>query len=193
MERIWPHLQRGEGHFAAILCNRDNVNIESSRRRFDIPEKSKNAPKQVREAFNLYAAFAMDFISDLDLGVGEPLLFGDQLYWLPHAPNCPFHEGYLQGIKVLRPGLHLGTVKKNRLEPAHALALALPKKGAVNEYSLSAESPEIINYLRGESIPSDNLNLSWVLVSVNDYAVGWGKENNGQIKNHFPKGLRWVG
>jgi 16S rRNA C967 or C1407 C5-methylase (RsmB/RsmF family)/NOL1/NOP2/fmu family ribosome biogenesis protein len=196
IERIWPHLQRGEGHFAAILRKKDNVNIESSAsssRRFDIPEKRKNPPKHLREAWNLYDAFAKQFISDLDLGTGEPLLFGDQLYWLPHAPNCPFHEGYLHGIKVLRPGLHLGTIKKNRLEPAHALALALPKKGAANEYSLSAESPEMINYLRGESIQGDNLDLSWMIISVNGFAVGWGKENNGQIKNHFPKGLRWLG
>ena len=31
----------------------------------------------------------------------------------------------VKGLKVLRPGLHLGTLKKNRFEPTHALALAL--------------------------------------------------------------------
>lgn len=47
--------------------------------------------------------------------------FGEQLYLAPaETPS-------LRGLKVLRPGLHLGTVKKNRFEPSHALALFLKK------------------------------------------------------------------
>jgi NOL1/NOP2/fmu family ribosome biogenesis protein len=190
-------LQRGEGHFAAILRKKEAFAAESSHPpaapQFNIQEKSKNLPKQVSGAWSLYEAFTAQFISSLDLGAGEPLLFGDQLYWLPHTPNCPFHAGYLQGLKVLRPGLHLGTIKKNRLEPAHALALALPQKGAINEYSLSEGSPELLKYLHGESIFAEDLDLSWVIVAVNGFALGWGKETDGQIKNHYPKGLRWLG
>lgn len=50
---------------------------------------------------------------------GKAVTFGDTLYWAP--PNMPD----IRKLKVLRPGLELGTVKKDRFEPAHALALWL--------------------------------------------------------------------
>ena len=45
-------------------------------------------------------------------------LFGDHLWLVPSAVD-------LNGLKVLRAGLELGTLKKNRFEPAQALAQAL--------------------------------------------------------------------
>lgn len=52
----------------------------------------------------------------------EYILFGDQLYLI--SPEMI----QFKGMKILRPGLHIGTIKKNRLEPSHALALALKKE-----------------------------------------------------------------
>jgi NOL1/NOP2/fmu family ribosome biogenesis protein len=120
-------------------------------------------------------------------------LFGDQLYWLPHADHCLFHADYLQGLKVLRPGLHLGTIKKNRIDPAHSLALALPRQLQANFYNFAESSPEIVHYLHGEALQGDNRHNGWLLITVDGYALGWGKESDGQIKNHYPKGLRWLG
>ena len=71
---------------------------------------------------------------------GIPVLFGEQLYLLPQV--FP-----LKGLKVLRPGLHLGTLKKNRFEPAHALALALKPQEAVHCCLLNAGEAE--EYIRG--------------------------------------------
>jgi NOL1/NOP2/fmu family ribosome biogenesis protein len=162
-------------------------------RRNTIPEKRKNLPKLVSEAWSLFESFAKPYAPDLKLELGEPLLFGEQLYWLPHAINCTFHAEFLQGLKVLRPGLHLGTIKKNRIEPAHALALALPRPTQTNPYNFSALSQEIDQYLRGEAIKGNRRQNGWLLISVDGYVLGWGKESEGQIKNHYPKGLRWLG
>ena len=30
----------------------------------------------------------------------------------------------------------------------------------------------------------------WTLITVDGYSIGWGKAVKGQIKNHYPKGLR---
>lgn len=57
----------------------------------------------------------------------EYILFGDQLYLLP-----PEMINY-KGMKIIRPGLHMGTMKKNRFEPSHALALSL-RKEEVNQW-----------------------------------------------------------
>jgi NOL1/NOP2/sun family putative RNA methylase len=194
-ERIWPHLQRGEGHFAAILRKKNDLNEPDSTvdSRFSLPEKRKNLPKLVSEAWSLYESFANQVAPGFSLNDGEPLLFGEQLYWLPHTTNGLFHSGYLQGLKVLRPGLHLGTIKKNRIEPAHALALALPTGITVHPLSFAADSKEIHAYLHGETLAGDYHHAGWLLVTVEGYALGWGKQSEGQIKNHFPKGLRWLG
>lgn len=45
-------------------------------------------------------------------------MFNDHLWEVPElAPS-------LDGLKVVRTGLHLGDFKKNRFEPSYALALA---------------------------------------------------------------------
>ena len=46
----------------------------------------------------------------------------------------------IQRLKVLRPGLELGTAKKDRFEPAHALALWL--RECLGEESFAPDSPE---------------------------------------------------
>lgn len=194
-ERIWPHLSRGEGHFAAILHKKaeDTESPASLKLQIYIPEKRKNLPKVVSEAWALFEDFAEHYTPGLELGLGEPILFGDQLYYLPHAENCAFHSEHLKTLKVLRPGLHLGTIKKNRIEPAHSLALALPKHLKMSAYPFTRSSPEIEQYLHGEALQGENCYNGWLLIAIDGFALGWGKESNGQIKNHYPKGLRWLG
>ncbi len=58
----------------------------------------------------------------------------------------------LKGLKVLRPGLHLGTMKKNRFEPAHALALALSPKEVKQAYQIVGRTGDVTDsrYHAGE-------------------------------------------
>ena len=43
-------------------------------------------------------------------------------------------------------------------------------------------------YLRGEVVPSKQ--RGWCLVTLDGYAIGWGKGDGNVLKNHYPKGLR---
>ncbi len=105
--------------------------------------------------------------------------------------DCPFDGAWLQGMKVLRPGLHLGEVKKGRLEPAHALALALPSALTVSHAAdFAADSSQVQRYLQGEVIERPAAGSGWTLVTVDGYPLGWGKQTGHQLKNHYPKGLR---
>ena len=117
----------------------------------------------------------------LDETEGTLRQFGQDLYLLPEALN-------LDSIKVLRAGLHLGTVKKNRFEPDHALVLALKKEELKQTLNLSADSEEVKAFLRGESISCPG--KGWTAVLVDGYTLGWGKASGGVLKNHYPKGLR---
>ena len=95
----------------------------------------------------------------------------------------------LSGLKVLRAGLHLGTVKKGRMEPSHALALFLKKDQALRTVEIgTGELAE--KYLRGESLPCEETLKGWVLVTCGGYSLGFGKADRGTLKNHYPKGLR---
>ena len=112
---------------------------------------------------------------------GEFGRFGEQIYLVPDGMIS------LSGVKVLRPGLHLLTEKKNRFEPAHALALSLePQK--VSRTKILTEQ-EAKAYLRGESIACQE-ERGWMLLVYEGYPLGFGKASSGQIKNHYPKGLR---
>lgn len=163
--RLWPHKLFGEGHFAAVLRKAPGDDQ-------DIPtQKGEPLPKQW-----------LDFAKSLDISLpeGKAVFFGDTLYWAPKAmPE-------LKGLKVLRPGLELGLVKKDRFEPAHALALWL--RDCANAASFPPESTQIRDYLNGQVIPSDK--KGWCLVKAGPYAIGWGKGDGRVLKNHYPKGLR---
>ena len=96
-----------------------------------------------------------------------------------------------QGLRILRPGLHLGRIVKNRFEPSHALSHSLMPRQARTLYTLSPDGPEVERYLRGDALSFDQ-GKGWCLVCVGRFPLGWGKASDGQLKNHFPKGLRWL-
>ncbi|MBQ1850819.1 MAG: RsmF rRNA methyltransferase first C-terminal domain-containing protein [Lachnospiraceae bacterium] len=109
--------------------------------------------------------------------------FGDQLYLAPEEfPS-------LKGLKVLRPGLHLGELKKNRFEPSHALALALGAGDVFNCYRMTTKDRLPAVYLNGQTFPAEG-GKGWHLICVDGVSLGWGKFAGGIMKNHYPKGLR---
>ena len=61
----------------------------------------------------------------------------------------------IRGVKVLRPGLELGEVKKDRFEPAHGLALWL--SDCAQRVDLDPESREAAMYLQGNVLQAAGL------------------------------------
>ena len=114
---------------------------------------------------------------------GTYLKFGDQLYLAPKGMPS------VKGLKVLRPGLHLGTVKKNRMEPSHALALALKKEQVRYTADLASDGEVIRGYLNGGTFSYEG-EKGWYLIMADGFSTGWGKLAGGIMKNHYPKGLR---
>lgn len=163
--RLWPHKLLGEGHFAAVLKRNGG---EEGR----VPVcPGGRLPKEWTE-------FAKAL--EIRLPAGKAVAFGTNLYWAPEElPE-------LAGLRVLRPGLELGEVKKGRFQPAHALALWLKDCG--NTAGFAPESPELAQYLHGDVIPWGK--KGWCLVMAGDYSIGWGKGDGNCLKNHYPKGLR---
>ncbi len=195
--RLWPHKLRGEGHFAARLVKAGeevfaapiSKKAKQKRKRNDQEDNKINQALQLFQEFQ-NSALQIDLQAKLP---GNYILFSDQLYLLPEAMP------QLQGFKTIRPGLHLGTCKKNRFEPSHALALYLHPEQAKQVVELHPQQTgfkqdeaygRALKYLHGETIECDNEQKGWVLVCVDGLSLGWGKAMNGVVKNHYPKGLR---
>jgi NOL1/NOP2/sun family putative RNA methylase len=173
--RIYPHRQWGEGHFLACLkkCGEYQPGV-----RLPSPERPRGKGKAKADPWKDYEAFAEKYLKIPP--TGERLVFGDQLYLLPEGLSD------ISGLRVLRPGLHLGTNKKNRFEPGHALALALEK----SQVSQCFETDEPEKFLRGETFSCSDSLEGWTLVTCHGLSMGWGKASRGMLKNHYPKGLR---
>ncbi|MGN0483172.1 MAG: RsmF rRNA methyltransferase first C-terminal domain-containing protein [Lachnospiraceae bacterium] len=171
--RLWPHQIKGEGHYVAVLKKAGETPSVAF---------SQKLPKVEEAAVQLYREFEKEVLKEKLEGI--PVLFGEQLYLMPEV--LP-----LKGIKILRAGLHLGTVKKKRFEPSHALALALKKEQVQNVCELEVADERVESYLRGNAIACEAVK-GWNLLCVDGYPIGWGKYSNGVLKNHYPKGLRRV-
>ncbi|MCC8161253.1 MAG: RsmF rRNA methyltransferase first C-terminal domain-containing protein [Oscillospiraceae bacterium] len=167
--RIFPHKNKGEGHFTALFHSLDSDDY------FD----SKSKIIKSCDAESLYRQFEKEFLN-ISLN-GEFCLFGENLYLKPKNID-------IDKIKTVRAGLRLGICRKNRFEPSHALCLALKKEDFKNSADFSCGSDELKKYLMGNTLECKE--KGWCAVTVDGFPIGWGKASGGILKNHFPKYLR---
>ncbi|WP_026526556.1 RsmB/NOP family class I SAM-dependent RNA methyltransferase [Butyrivibrio sp. VCD2006] len=210
--RLWPHRISGEGHFLAAFEKAGDITLNKGL--YGINGKLKTVNSDDIKSF---IEFANEFLVDVSFaeetakrsddskgdkknksgkkgqrgakslvrieGVfsGTPFMFGEQLYLAPEGMPG------INGLSVMRPGLHLGTIKNGRFEPSHALALTLSKENVKLTYELSEKSMQFIG---GMSFREADMQNGWYLVTTAGYSLGWAKYAGGIFKNHYPKGLR---
>ena len=164
--RLWPHKLLGEGHYAAVLRRAGDEAPAA------LPqEPAAKCPPELT-AFCAQTGAA--------LPEGKLLRFGDVCYLVPQVlPE-------IKGLRVLRAGLELGAVLKNRFEPAHAWALWL--KTLESSVSFAEADPLLARYLSGDVLPSEK--RGWTLVQADGLSLGWAKGDGNRLKNHYPKALR---
>ena len=184
--RIWPHKSEGEGHYLALLRKAETWTPEDDRKRKQPKYWNDKAGRSYVEEFLKKSLTASDHDA-LEEGMDRLILFGDQLYQLPEGTPA------LDRLRVLRPGLHLGAFKTKRFEPAHALSHFLKPEQAVSVCRLEPEDPQVLDYLKGNTVKGEAGLSGWTLVCIGDYPLGWGKAVSGTVKNHYPKGLRIQG
>ncbi|WP_068786358.1 RsmB/NOP family class I SAM-dependent RNA methyltransferase [Paenibacillus phocaensis] len=215
--RLWPHKVEGEGHFLAVLERQGEKNFQepaadygiissewerNSREKRDSRQMQRSRsgagrdPKPVdeREVLESWRAFSREQLQLSELQ-GEPLLFGGNVYL------SPLPKERLDGLKVVRPGWYVGTVRNGRLTPGQPLATALSPSEAVRVLNLNSSDGESIRYLKGETLQIEAERIrclgnaapkGYVLVAVDDYSLGWGKWQDGLLKNEYPAGWRWT-
>lgn len=174
--RLFPHRMMGEGHFVCLLKRRGAGGRD--------PAWGTKLPAMNRLQFGLWQDFAREGLA-IDLPGDRLRVRGERLYFVPEEM-----PGF-GSLRLVHPGVWLGTFKTGRFEPAHPLALFLGRGQARNVLNLptgEADGRRLLSaYLRGEPLPSEG-EPGWTLVAVDGWPLGWGKRVQGMVKNHFPKG-----
>lgn len=180
--RFWPHQGPGEGHFIAALIKDGNPRSSL--------KPTAGRMRSRRTDLMPYLAFVDENLA------GQPpdeaglrlQKYGARIYAVPaEAPD-------LAGLKVIHPGWWLGSIRtgehgRARFVPAHALAMGLRPSQVRRVQTWAVDDPQIAAYLRGEALPGSG-EPGWTLVCVDEFPLGWGKQNRGILKNEYPKGLR---
>lgn len=197
--RLFPHRLSGEGHFAALLKYDETKsgseyaeNHASAKLSPDSYALSKKNGGRRRRSASLPDELA-DFLSLIDFPFSEEnfIFMKNTVYYVPDTSVD------LSGIRTMRAGLLFGELKKNRFEPSQALAMWLKKDMYRNIISLSRDDERVIRYLKGETLSVTDLTgetkKGWYLVCVDGFPLGFGKLQNGILKNKYLPGWRWAG
>lgn len=166
--RFYPHKNKGEGQFAAVLHNTNEPSDYHN-----IPIKSSTRIDKT----------VTDFLDDVltEYKKENVLIYnGTPVYF---TPDFEVSKG-----TAFSCGITIGEIRKNYIQPHHQFFMAMGKYFK-RKIELSPDSEEIKKYLHGEEISADCKN-GWAVVTVNGCSVGGAKIVNGRAKNHYPKGLR---
>ena len=172
MLRLYPHRVRGEGHFVACLRRAGDAPAANLMR--PAAERLSLPAPAVRAAYSAFAA-PLCGLPAANAQLGDALL---------SAPDLP----PLDGVRVLRAGVQLGTLKGKVFAPDHALAMCLSP--ACGLPVLALDRAGALRYQSGEALPAPEDMSGWTLAVYEGLVLGFGKASGGQFKNHYPKGLR---
>ena len=169
--RLWPHKFPGEGHFIALLHKEGVLPDEQEACVLNEPVCAPD-----KQSAALFSAFAEEIGADITANMQR----GNRLFALPIGVPP------LSGIKTLRTGLHLAELRGKNLFPDHAFALSveMSKKWTIQPDQAAA-------YLHGDTLSCPESLRGYYAIDYCGYQLGFGKASCGQMKNHYPKGLRY--
>jgi len=168
--RLYPHRFIGEGQFYCLL--QKNSGTEGTLK----TAQPVIAKKETRLVQDFYKS-ALNVRMPQRLHVNKNHVYA----WPNVSPDT-------KGLKVLRNGLYVGELKKNRFEPSYALALSLGGEDAGLSYDFAEDDEALVQYIAGEALEARG-GRGYGLITCDGLPLSFFKESN-MIKNLFPKGLR---
>lgn len=215
--RLWPHRIKGEGHFVALVQKEpeEGVNgsgqeeIQRDLRMHQCVDKQGNVQADLRmhKDRGKYETSATEYIfskeklsqeaEDFIRAINHPFDLSrmdvqkERVFYIPE--KMPF----VKGLRILRCGLYMGDMKKNRFEPSQSLAMFLKASDFSNVLDLPPADERVIRYLKGETIDVTDPECSkcrdgLCLICVNGYPLGFGKLSKASMKNKYLPGWRWM-
>lgn len=167
--RFYPHKNKGEGQFMALLHNTEPQSPSV------VPKKSNSNEKPDKIITEFLNDTLLSYKADnVTMYNGNPVYF---------TPDFSIKKG-----TAFSCGVTIGEIRKSYIQPHHQFFMAMGKDFK-RKIELSPDSNDIKKYLHGEEIPV-NCENGWAVITVNGCALGGVKVVNGTAKNHYPKGLR---
>ena len=182
--RLFPHKLKGEGHFVALLKKKADSDggADSEAGRFaQTSAGKKRLPIELEE-----------FLEEIEVPFDKTAvtIMGEKAYLLPEGTEN------IKGLRMMRNGLFIGELKKNRFEPSQAFAMSLKCGDYSTVANLKCGDVNVIKYLKGETVEISEADLRGggknVLVAVDGYPLGWGRLNGLTVKNRYLPGWRWM-
>lgn len=170
--RIFPHRTEGEGHFAVLLQKEGHSFGQGEEG--DLKKQKISYPKELE-----------GFLKKAETSGKTVVLQGNSLSLQPALAPAARH------LRVVYQGLSVCEQKyKCVMSPSLALAMKSCDYGQVLD--LPSDSMEIIRYLKGETLLTEQMYQGNVLVCVDGFGVGWAQgTGNGMLKNRYHKGWRY--
>lgn len=189
-----PSRVRGEGHFAALFTSGEAKEPSPESREpspsvYKLSSDPKKVAENLRSFEKKYPDFA-DFCRSANI-LWDSSRLSEQSGYLSYLPDVTDLPG-LKGLRVMRRGLFLGEIRKNRYEPSQALAMTLSPESFGNCLKLSLTDERVLRYLRGETLEYEpgEARDGWVLITIGELPLGFGKAKDGRIKNKYLPGWR---
>ena len=180
--RFYPYVSQGEGQFMALLHKTEGEEAPKQAENKKA-KKSQGKRQENAEDVKIAEAFAKECLTSF----GQSIIpFKNGYSIVPAAlAEVPFP---LPTEYIYAFGTKIGEIRKGRVIPYHHFFTAYGKDFKT-KLQLSVKDPLVLDYLRGEVIPTDQTN-GWGVLMVEGYALGGVKISGGMAKNHYPAGLR---
>ncbi len=172
--RFWPHRAPGHGHFYALLRREGEAE--------ELPARWEGTAVPGR-VLRLYRQGVGAGLSTEPPEAGLYLSADDHLYLTPMEPEL------WEGMRVLRPGWWVASLRHGKVNPDHALAMALMPDEAAESLRLTVDDPRLRRYLMG-GFWADDGPPGWVLITVEGFPLGWAKRGGGRLRSKYPMHLR---
>lgn len=171
--RLFPHKTDSEGHFLCLLKKKETEYIQN-----DITEKFTTFDK-LPDEFQSFVKENMT-LSEIE---GNYTLNQDKIYKELNVGRD------LKGLKIVRNGLYMGELKNKTFLPSSAFIMSTIKSDWKNTIDLKADDPILTKYLKCETLEFD-MPKGMYIICVEGYPLGYGKINNGSLKNYYNKNWR---
>lgn len=176
--RFWPHTGPGHGHFFALLRRRGEAPE-------DLPARwtGQDIPGRILRLYEQMMAQVLEREIPFE---GLALTKDDDCYIMPIAPNL------LGRVPVLRQGWWVASLRHNKVQPDHAMAMALHPDDVQRHVSLEPVDQRLSTFIEG-GFWLDDGPAGLVLVTIDEFPLGWAKRDGNRIRSRYPVHLRRAG
>lgn len=158
-------LNNTEGQFMALMKKKGTLILKKYKQRKT--SKNKIVEKFIKDNLNIENYY---------------LYNNENNYYLSLIPLIDIEYG------LLRYGIYLGELKKDRFEPSHNLYRS---NNLSFKYQYSLNDEDYLKFIRGDELSIDKED-NYYQVAYKGLSLGFGKCAKGKLKNKYPKGLRRV-